>query len=93
MNNIFVLKIAVELYKTNILNLEQFFYKEIRSVVKTEKICALKLLIATDLNIYRLFLEKLLVTVVIIYGKSEVIELLIKEYSVTLELYSIYTVI
>jgi len=88
-----VLKIAVELYKTNILNLEQFFYKEIRSVVKTEKICALKLLIATDLNIYRLFLEKLLVTVVIIYGKSEVIELLIKEYSVTLELYSIYTVI
>jgi len=93
LNNIFVLKIAVELYKTNILNLEQFFYKEIRSVVKTEKICALKLLIATDLNIYRLFLEKLLVTVVIIYGKSEVIELLIKEYSVTLELYSIYTVI
>ncbi len=88
-----MLKIAVELYKTNILNLEQFFYKEIRSVVKTEKICALKLLIATDLNIYRLFLEKLLVTVVIIYGKSEVIELLIKEYSVTLELYSIYTVI
>ncbi len=75
------------------LNLEQFFYKKIRNIVKTEEICTLKLLIATDLNIYRLFSERLLITVIIAHGKSEVIELLIKKYSITLELYSIYTVI
>jgi len=49
---VFVLKIAIELYKTNILNLNKFFYKEIINIVELEEICALKLLIATSLNIY-----------------------------------------
>jgi len=88
-----VLKIAVKLRKTNALNFNQFFYKEIRSVVKSEKICILKLLIATDLNVYRLFLEKLLIAIIIAYGKSEIVELLIKKYNVTLTAYSIYVAI
>lgn len=88
-----MLKIAVKLRKTNALNFNQFFYKEIRSVVKSEKICILKLLIATDLNVYRLFLEKLLIAIIIAYGKSEIVELLIKKYNVTLTAYSIYVAI
>jgi len=47
-----VFKIAIKLYKTNILNFEQSFYKEIRSIIKTKEICVLKLLIAINLNIY-----------------------------------------
>jgi len=47
-----VFKIVVELYKTSALNFEQFFYKEIRSTIKIEEIYALKLLIATNLDIY-----------------------------------------
>ncbi len=88
-----MLKIAIELYKTNMLNFKQFFYKKIKSIVKTKKICILKLLITINLNIYRLFLEKLLITITIAHKRFEVIELLIKEYSVILKLYSIYTII
>ncbi len=88
-----MLKIAIKLHKTNALNFEQFFYKKIKSIVKTKKICALKLLIAINLNIYRLFLEKLLITIAIAHKRFEVIKLLVKEYSVTLKLYLIYTTI
>ncbi len=79
-----MLKIAIELYKTSLLNLNQFFYKEIKSIVKLEKICVLKLLIAIDLNINRLFLEKLLITIVIVHRKFKIVEMLIREYSATL---------
>lgn len=48
----FVLKIAMKLRETNALNFEQFFYKEIKSVVKIKEIRTLKLLIATNLNVY-----------------------------------------
>jgi len=89
----FVLKIAIELYKTNALNLEQFFYKKIRNVIKIKKNCILKLLIAIDLNVYWLFLEKLLITIIIAYERFEVIKLLVKKYSVTLKLYLIYAII
>jgi len=53
----------------------------------------LKLLIATSLNIYRLFLEKLLITIVIVYKRFKIVKLLIKEYSLTLTIYSIYIAI
>ncbi len=89
----FVLKIAIELRKTNALNLEQSFYKEIRSAIKTREICALKLLIAINLNVYQLFLKKLLITIVIAHERSKVVKLLIKEYNITLESYPIYTII
>jgi len=49
---VFVLKIAIELRKINILNLNKFFYKKIINIIKLEEICALKLLIAISLNIY-----------------------------------------
>ncbi len=89
----FVFKIVIKLRKTNALNFEQFFYKKIRNVIKTKKICILKLLITINLNVYRLFLKKLLITIIIAYKKSKVIKLLIKEYNVTLELYLIYATI
>ncbi len=88
-----MLKIAIELYKTNALNLDKFFYKKIISAVESEEICILKLLIATDLNIYRLFSERLLIVIAIAYKRPEVVKLLIKKYSVTLTAYSIYTAI
>jgi len=90
---VFVFKIVIKLRKTNALNFEQFFYKKIRNVIKTKKICILKLLITINLNVYRLFLKKLLITIIIAYKKSKVIKLLIKEYNVTLELYLIYATI
>ncbi len=89
----FVFKIVIKLRKTKALNFEQFFYKKIRNVIKTKKICILKLLITINLNVYRLFLKKLLITIIIAYKKSKVIKLLIKEYNVTLELYLIYATI
>jgi len=90
---VFVFKIAIKLRKTNALNLKQFFYKKIKNVVKTKEICILKLLIAINLNVYRLFLEKLLIIIIIGHEKFEVIKLLIKEYNVTLKLYFIYIII
>ncbi len=42
------------------LNFNKFFYKKIINAIKLEEICALKLLIAIDLNIYRLFLKKII---------------------------------
>lgn len=89
----FVLKIAVELRETSALNLEQSFYEGMRSVVKTGEIRALKLLIATNLDVHRLFLERSLVTVAIAHGRSEVVELLVKEYGATLGSYPIHAVI
>ncbi len=89
----FVLKIAIKLYETNALNLKQCIYKDIRSVVKINEICVLKLLIAINLNVYRLFLEKLLIAIAIAYKRFEVVKLLIKKYNATLKLYSIYVVI
>ena len=88
-----MLKIVVKLQKASVLNLELYFYKDLRNVAKTENICTLKILINTDLNIYRLFSERLIITIAIAYKRSEVIKLLIKEYSATLLLYSIYIVI
>ncbi len=93
MDIVFVFKIAIKLYKTSALNLDKFFYKKIINIVKSEEICTLKLLIATDLNIYRLFSERLLITIAIIYKRSEVVKLLIKKYNITLTAYSIYTAI
>jgi len=61
--------------------------------VKLREICALKLLIATNLNVYRLFLKKSLITIAIAYERLEVVKLLIKEYSITLTTYSIYVAI
>ncbi len=75
------------------LNLEQFFYKEIKNVINIKEICALKLLIATSLNVYRLFLKKLLITITIAYERFKVVKLLVKEYNVTLESYFIYVII
>lgn len=89
----FVLKIVVKLRKTNALNFKQFFYKEMRSVVKMKKIYILKLLIVISLNVYRLFLEKSLMTIIIAYEKFKVIKLLVKEYNVTLKSYFIYVII
>lgn len=83
----------MKLHKTNALNLEQFFYKEIRSIVKTKEIYTLKLLIVIDLNVYWLFLEKLLMTIIIAYEKFKVMKLLIKEYDVILKSYLIYAII
>ncbi len=88
-----MLKIAMKLRETNALNFEQFFYKEIKSVVKIKEIRTLKLLIATNLNVYQLFLKKSLITIIIAHKRFEMIKLLIKEYNVTLELYFIYTII
>lgn len=88
-----MLKIAIKLHKTNVLNFEQFFYKKIRSIVKIKEIRTLKSLIAINLNVYRLFLKKLLITIIIAYERFEVIKLLIKEYNVTLESYLIYAII
>jgi len=93
LNNIFVLKIAIKLYKTNILNLEQFFYKEIKSIVEIKEICVLKLLNAINLNIYQLFLKRLLIIIAIAHKKFKVEKLLIQEYNITSELYFIYTII
>jgi hypothetical protein len=61
--------------------------------VKLREICALKLLIATNLNVYRLFLKKSLITIAIAYERLEVVKLLIKEYGITLTTYSIYVAI
>jgi len=83
----------MELCETNALNLKQFFYKEIRSVVETKEIRALKLLIATSLNVHRLFLKRLLMAIIIAYERFEVVELLVKEYGATLESYSIHAII
>jgi hypothetical protein len=88
-----MLKIAMELCETNALNLKQFFYKEIRSVVKTKEIRALKLLIATSLNVHRLFLKRLLMAIIIAYERFEVVELLVKEYGAILESYLIHAII
>ncbi len=88
-----MLKIAIKLYKINTLNLDQFFYKKTRSIVKSEEICALKLLIAIDLNIYRLFSKRLLIAIAIAHNRFEIVKLLIQEYSVTLTIYSIYIAI
>jgi hypothetical protein len=88
-----MLKIAMELCETNALNLKQFFYKEIRSVVKTKEIRALKLLIATSLNVHRLFLKRLLMAIIIAYERFEVVELLVKEYGAILESYPIHAII
>jgi len=83
----------MELCETNALNLKQFFYKEIRSVVKTKEIRALKLLIATSLNVHRLFLKRLLMAIIIAYERFEVVELLVKEYGAILESYLIHAII
>jgi len=83
----------MELCETNALNLKQFFYKEIRSVVETKEIRALKLLIATSLNVHRLFLKRLLMAIIIAYERFEVVELLVKEYGATLESYPIHAII
>ncbi len=83
----------MELCETNALNLKQFFYKEIRSVVKTKEIRALKLLIATSLNVHRLFLKRLLMAIIIAYERFEVVELLVKEYGAILESYPIHAII
>jgi len=89
----FVLKIVIKLRKTSALNLKHFFYKEIKDVVKIKEICILKLLITISLNVYRLFLKKLLITIIVAYERFEIIKLLMKEYNVTLELYLIYIII
>jgi len=47
-----VLKIAMKLRETNALNLENFFYKKIKNVIKIKEIRTLKLLIATNLNVH-----------------------------------------
>jgi len=90
---VFVLKIAIELRKTNALNLDEFFYKEMINVVKLKEIRALKLLITINLNVYRLFLKRSLITIAIAYERLKVMKLLIKEYNVTLITYSIYVAI
>jgi len=90
---VFVLKIALKLRETNALNLEQFFYKKIKSVIKIKEIRTLKLLIATNLNVYRLFLKKSLITIIIAHKRFEMIKLLMKKYNITLELYFIYIII
>jgi len=90
---VFVLKIAMKLRKINALNFKQFFYKKIKNVVKIKEICTLKLLIAINLNVYRLFLKKSLITIIIAYEKFEVMKLLMKEYGATLESYFIYAII
>lgn len=64
-----------------------------RNVVKLEEIRTLKLLIATNLNVYRLFLKKLLMTIIIAHNRFEVVKLLMQEYDVTLTTYSIYVAI
>jgi len=90
---VFVLKIAMKLRETNALNLKQFFYKEIKSVAKIKEIYALKLLIAINLNVHRLFLKKLLVIIIIAHERLKAIELLMKEYDATLNSYFIYVAI
>jgi len=52
LSNVFVLKIAMKLRETNALNLENFFYKKIKNVIKIKEIRTLKLLIATNLNVH-----------------------------------------
>lgn len=47
-----MLKIAIKLRETNVLNFDQSFYEEMKSVVKLKEICALKLLIKNDLNVH-----------------------------------------
>lgn len=90
---VFVLKIAVELRETSALNLDQSFYEGMRSAVESGEIRALKLLIATGLDVHRLFLEGSLVAVAIAHGRSEVVELLMKEYGATLTAYPIHAAI
>jgi len=93
LGNVFVLKIAVELRETSALNLEQSFYEGMRSAVEAGEIRALKLLIATGLDVHRLFPEGSLVAVAIAHGRSEVVELLVKEYGATLGSYPIHAAI
>jgi len=88
-----MLKIVVKLHKTSALNLESSFYEDLRSVVKTRKIYALKMLIATSLNIYRLFFKKSMMTMIIAHESFEVMKLLMKEYNVTLSSHFIHVAI
>jgi len=88
-----MLKIVVKLHKISALNLKSSFYEDLRNVVKIKKICVLKMLIATSLNIYRLFFKKLMMTIIIAHKSFEVMKLLVKEYDVTLSSHSIYVVI
>lgn len=83
----------MELRETSALNLDLSFYEEMRSVVESGKIRALKLFIATSLDVHRLFLEESLVTMTIAYERPEVVELLIKEYGATLIAYPIHATI
>lgn len=89
----FVLKICVELRETSVLDLEQSFYEGMRSAVEAGEIRALKLLIATGLDVHRLFSERSLVAIAIAHGRSEVVELLVKEYGATLTAYPIHAAI
>ncbi len=90
---VFVLKIAMELRETSALNLDESFYEGMISAVESGEIRALKLLIATGLDVHRLFPEGSLVAIAIAYGRPEVVELLIKEYGVTLTAYPIHAAI
>lgn len=86
----FVLKVVMKLHETSALNLESYFYKDLRSIAKIKTICALKMLIATSLNVHRLFLKKSMMTIIIAHEKFNVMELLIKKYDVTLSSHSIH---
>lgn len=93
LGNVFVLKIAMELRETSVLNLDQSFYEGMKSAVESGEIRALKLLIETGLNVHRLFPEGSLVAVAISHGRPEVVELLIKVYGATLTSYPIHSAI
>jgi len=93
LGNVFMLKIVVELHETSALNLEPSFYEGLRSAVEAGKICALKMLIATGLDIHRLSSKGPMVTVAIAHGSSEVVKLLVKEYGATLPSHPIHAAI
>jgi hypothetical protein len=57
MSNIFVLKVVMKLHEHNAIDLELLFYEELTIAMIVEKMRAIKLLVAIDQNVNKLFFD------------------------------------